>query len=92
MAKSKTESVKIPMELMSKIIRMLEYLEPDLDEYDHTIVEDHYDIVLALKNKKKSIELRDDYSRFIKGSSHDMHWGPHIENAQHKYDEADLPF
>jgi len=92
MAKSKAEKVKIPMSLMEKVICMLVNLTPDLDEYGPVLVQDHRDIVLALKNLKKSIELRDDYSRFIHDTAHDMRWESHMEYAQYRIDEADLPF
>ena len=65
MAKSKTESVKIHMSMVRRIICALDYLAPDLDSYGATVVEDYNAIVNALKNLEKSTELRHDYTQFI---------------------------
>ena len=92
MAKLTTGNIKIPVSLMGKIICALECLEPDLDEYGPNMVRDHGEIVLALNNLIRSIELRDDYTRFIKDTSVDMRWQSHMEYAQYKRDEAELPF
>ena len=92
MAKSKTGSVKIPMSLLKKIICLLEVLTPDLDEYDPTILEDHDDIVVALKNMQQSIELRDEYNRIINDSSYEIRWESRMNRTKYKKDEAYLPF
>ena len=80
------------MILVRRIICALEYLEPDLDSYGSTIVEDYGAILLALKNLMKSIELRRDYTQFINDRTHDMRWDSHMEYAQYRRDDADLPF
>ena len=92
MAKLKTGNVKIPMSLLEKIICMLECLAPDLDEYDPMLVEDYDDIVLALNDMKKSIELRDNFTRIVNDCSYEIRWASRMERARNKRYEADLPF
>ena len=92
MAKSKTGSVEIPMPFLKKIICLLEWLTPDLDEYDPTILDDHDNIVVALKKLQESIELRDDYTRLINDSSYDIRWESRMNHNRWKKDEANLPF
>jgi len=92
MAKSKTGSVKIPMSLLEKIICLLEWLTPDLDEYDPMVLEDHDDIVVALKKLQESIALRDEYSRFVNDCSYEIRWQSRMNHVKYKRDEANLPF
>ena len=91
MEKLKTESIKIPLSLLKKIICLLEYWDPDMDEYDPAIVKNHGEIVLALNNMKKSIELRNAFTRIINDSEYDPRWESHMNYLQRKH-ESDLPF
>ena len=89
MAKLKTESVKIPMTLLKRIISLLEYLCPDADVYDSFVIEDHGETVTALHNLEKSIELRNAFDRFINDCESDIPWESRLYSLNH---ESDLPF
>ena len=89
MSKSKSESVKIPMALLTRIICLLECW--DLDDYDREIVEEHSDIVLALNNLKKSIESHSVFVQFLNDSEYDSRWKSCFYYLQRKR-ESELPF
>ena len=92
MAKSRTTSVTIPMSLLEKIICLLEWLTPDLDDYDPLILEDHDNIVVALRKLQESIALRDEYKRYANDCSYEIRWDSRMNRILRKRDEDKLPF
>ena len=81
------------MTMLTKIIYLLECW--DLAECcEQTIMEDHRDIVLALKNMKLSIELRDSCYQIMNDSNYDSRWESRRDYyIQRKRDDLDeIPF
>jgi hypothetical protein len=58
-----SKNVKLPVELFSRIIDLLDYI--DLSGYDQAIQIDCDNIMLALIKKKQSLELREAYAKIV---------------------------
>ena len=68
MAKS-NQNVRIPMLLLTRVICLLECLEPT--DCDQAIIDDHHEIALALKDLKLSIEMRNAFFQILNNSEYD---------------------
>ena len=77
-----SKNILIPMDLLNRIVELLEYL--DVSKYDRVIQDDYCDVLRALMIKMKKIELRDAYANIIKAKNvHDRDWA-RIEYLQLK--------
>jgi len=90
MAKSST-SVKVPMSLLTKIICLLECLEPE--DCDQVIVKDHREIALALKNLKNSVDTHNAFVQILNNSEFNSSYRREQRyNYLQRKRELDLPF
>jgi len=80
---SKSENVKIPLLLLTKIIDLLDYWE--IDGYD-PIVQNDFDLVYrALQKKQQNLELRDAYAKIVHASNEDTRHAARIQYLQQKH-------
>ena len=71
--KTMSKNILIPMDLLSRIVELLEYL--DVSNYDRVIQDDYCDVLRALMVKMQKIELRDAYSNIINAkNTYDRDW------------------
>ena len=85
----KHNKVKVPFELLSRIIYLLEQL--DLSIYDAGLQSDYNDILIALTRKKQSVELREAYARIIYSPDEESRINASINYMQYKQD-LEIPF
>ena len=64
-----SENIKIPLALFKRIFDLL--LCWDLDDYEDLIQDEYYEVILAMRKKRQSLELRDDYSKIINATDED---------------------
>ena len=79
---SKSENVKIPLPLLTKIIDLLDYW--DIAGYDPA-VQNLFDLVYrALTKKLQSLELRDAYAKIVYATNEDARHAARILYLQQK--------
>jgi hypothetical protein len=88
------KNVIIPLTLLLRIVDLLGYW--DVSKYDIVIRLEHCDIIKALNNKKRRLELRDDYAKIIHAKNVDARDDARIWYLQQKSwlrdDEGGVPF
>ena len=88
------KNVMIPLPLLSRIIDLLGYW--DVSNYDIVLQLEHCDVTKALNNKKRRLELRDDYAKMFHAKDEDARDDAHIRYLQQKSwlrdDEDGAPF
>jgi len=77
-----SKSVLIPLPLLSKAIDLLEHW--NLDGYDPAILCDYDDVYLAFVNKRRSLELRDAYSKILLAQDEDARFQARMRYLQQK--------
>jgi len=85
----KHNKIKIPVELLSRTIKLLEDL--DVSDYNEFVQSDYNDVMIALTRKKQSIELREAYARIIYAPDVEARLHAGLEYLQHKRD-LEMPF
>ena len=77
-----SKNVKIPMELFSRIIDVLDY--NDVSGYDPVFRYDCECVVDALVKKKQSLELREAYAKIVYAKDDDDRFGARMNYLQQK--------
>ena len=81
-----SKSVLIPLPLLSKAIDLLEHW--NLDGYDPAVLCDYDDVYMAFLNKRRSLELRDAYSKILFAQDEDARFQARMRYLQQKRDRA----
>jgi len=81
-------NVKIPLQLLSQTIALLENW--DLDDYDPAIHHDYDNVYTALLKKWQSLALREAYARIIFADNEDSRLAARMHYLQQKRDYDDF--
>ena len=88
------KNVMIPRALLCRIVELLGYW--DISKYDVTLQFEHYDVTKALNNKRRRLDLRDDYAKIICAKDQDIRDEARIRYLQQKSwlrdDESSVTF
>jgi len=76
------ENIKIPLQLLSQTISLLEYL--DVSAYDPVIQHDFHCVYSAFLKKRESIELRKAYSQIVFARDEDSRFNARMRYLQRK--------
>ena len=82
-------NVKIPLSLLSQTIDLLEHW--NLDGYDPAILCDYDIVYMAFLKKRRSLDLRETYSKIIFAEDEDVRFQARMRYLQQKRDYVD-PF
>jgi hypothetical protein len=77
-----SKNVMIPMELLQKIIYVLEHF--DMDTYDQALKIDYDSVLFALYKKNESLSLRDSYAKIIYAKDEDSRHFARMQYLQQK--------
>lgn len=76
------KDVKIPLSLFSQMISLLECW--NLDGYDPAILCDYDNVYTALLKKRRSLELRETYSKIISAKDEDTRFEARMQYLHEK--------
>ena len=79
-----SKNVMIPLELLHKIIYVLEHFDMETYEQEHALKIDYDSVLFALYKKKESLYLRDSYAKIIYAKDEDSRHFARMQYLQQK--------